>query len=146
MKKYLLVDGHSVIFNWPELRALHNRNRTHARDLLSKQLSELHETSDWLVTLVYDGKQGTTPLGQVKGMVTIYSQEGQTADSIIERLVAQVPDKGRVVVITADQAERNMVESLGAYSHSPEWLAQELAGNGRSWTGTLDQVHQRAKW
>jgi len=146
MKKYLLVDGHSVIFQWPELRALHEQNRNQARAVLSRQLAELHETSDWLVTLVFDGKQGATPSRDFKGMVTLYSQEGQTADSIIERLVAQVEDKKRVVVVTADQAERNMVESLGSFTHSPDWLLQELDLNGRGWSGTLSEVHKRAKW
>lgn len=146
MKKYLLVDGHSVIFQWPELRALHQQNRNQARAVLSRQLAELHETSDWLVTLVYDGKQGISPLTEHKGMVTLYSQEGQTADSIIERLVAQVKDKQRVVVVTADQAERNMVESMGSFTHSPDWLSHELSLNGKDWSGTLSEVHKRAKW
>jgi predicted RNA-binding protein with PIN domain len=146
MKKYLLIDGHSVIFQWPELRALHQQNRNQARAVLSKQMAELHETSDWLVTLVYDGKQGSTPLTEYKGMVTLYSQEGQTADSIIERLVAQVEDRQRVVVVTADQAERNMVESLGAFTHSPEWLFSELGLQAKDWSGTLSEVHKRAKW
>jgi uncharacterized protein len=146
MKKYLLIDGHSVIFQWPELRALHQQNRSQARALLSRQLAELHETSNWLITLVYDGKQGTTPLTEHQGMVTLYSQEGQTADSIIERLVALVEDKQRVVVVTADQAERNMVESLGAFTHSPDWLRQELRLNDKDWSGILSQVHKRAKW
>jgi len=26
--EFLIVDGHSVIFAWPELRALHERRRT----------------------------------------------------------------------------------------------------------------------
>jgi len=146
MKKYLLIDGHSVIFQWPELRALHQRNRNQARAVLSRQLSELHEKSDWLITLVYDGKQGSTPLTKPKGMITLYSHEGQTADSIIERLVAQVPDKQKVIVVTADQAERNMVESLGAFTHSPDWLFNELALNNKDWLGTLSEVHKRAKW
>jgi uncharacterized protein len=146
MKKYLLIDGHSVIFQWPELRALHSQNRSQARTALSRQLAELHETSDWLVTLVFDGKQGSTPLTEPRGMVTLYSQEGQTADSIIERLVAKVEDKQKVIVVTADQAERNMVESLGAFTHSPDWLLQELSLNGRDWMGTLSGVQKRAKW
>jgi uncharacterized protein len=148
MKKYLLVDGHSVIFHWPELRGLHQKNRHQARALLSRELGDLHEKSDWLVTLVFDGKMGTTPEPMVKGMVTLYSQEEQTADSIIERLVAQVKeeDRGRVVVVTADQAERNMVESLGAATYSPDWLRGELRAQGKEWEGVIEAVNKRAKW
>ena len=146
MKKYLLIDGHSVIFQWPELRSLHQKNRNKAREVLSGQLAELHDTSNWLVTLVFDGKMGSSPVAKHRGMVTAYSTAEQTADSIIERLVATVEDKERVVVITADVAERNMVESLGATSYSPDWLRSELKLNERDWLGTFSEVHRRAKW
>lgn len=146
MKRYLLVDGHSVIFHWPELRRLHDKNRTKARETLSAQLAHLHDTSDWLITLVYDGKLGTAPIQPSKGMITAYSTVEQTADSIIERLVASVADKERVVVVTADLAEQNMVESLGAFSHSPDWLRAELGLKEKEWRITLSKVSRSASW
>ena len=57
--RYLLIDGHSVIFAWPDLRKLHDGNRAAARKVLADRLQHLHDTSDWLVTLVLDGKLGT---------------------------------------------------------------------------------------
>lgn len=146
MKRYLLVDGHSVIFYWPELRRLHEKNRSKAREILSAQLAHLHDTSDWLITLVFDGKLGTTPIQPSKGMITAYSTEQQTADSIIERLVASVVDKEKVVVVTADLAEQNMVESLGAFSHSPDWLKAELGHSEKEWRTTLSKVNRGANW
>ena len=37
--RYLLVDGHSVIHSWPELRSLHSRQPTQARRNLIRDLS-----------------------------------------------------------------------------------------------------------
>ncbi|MDR1191219.1 MAG: NYN domain-containing protein [Verrucomicrobiales bacterium] len=144
--RYLLVDGHSVIFHWPELRALHARQPNRCREVLARLLGGLHDTSDWLVTLVFDGKTGTPPLTVTGKMALIYSQEGQTADSIIERLVGQVADPATVSVITADGAERVTVESLGAVAFSPDWLRDELQRADSDWQSTLGQVHKKARW
>src|SRR5476649_2369995 len=89
--RYLVVDGHSVIFAWPDLRALHERNRAAARKALADRLQNLHDTTPWRVTLVLDGKLGTalaSGTSKRTDMVTHYATVDQTADSIIERLVA----------------------------------------------------------
>ena len=57
--RYLVIDGHSVIFAWPDLRKLHDQNRTVARKALIDRLQHLHDTTDWRVTVVLDGKLGT---------------------------------------------------------------------------------------
>jgi predicted RNA-binding protein with PIN domain len=145
-KKYLLVDGHSVIYQWPELRALHARQPNQGREVLVQLLRGLHDTSDWLVTLVFDGKAGPATPAEPGRMALIYSQEGQTADSIIERLVGQAAEPSQVCVVTADGAERLTVESLGALALSPDWLQDELNRVHSDWQTTLGQVHKKAKW
>ena len=145
-KKYLLVDGHSVIYGWPELRALHLRQPNKCREVLIRLLTDLHDSSDWLVTLVFDGKTGPTEPAQPGKLAVIYSKEGQTADSIIERLVGLAPDPARVFVVTADGAERVTVEALGAIAISPDRLTEELDLAGRDLQSALQTVHRRAKW
>src|ERR1700676_3796834 len=89
--RYLVVDGHSVIFAWSDLRALHERNRAAARKALADRLQHLHDTTPWRVTLVLDGKLGTVVASgarQATDMVISYATADQTADSIIERMVA----------------------------------------------------------
>ena len=89
--RYLVVDGHSVIFAWHDLRALHERNRALARKTLADFLRQMHDTTEWRVTLVLDGKLGTVvknPTPKPTDMVICYATADQTADSIIERLVA----------------------------------------------------------
>ncbi|MDR1304056.1 MAG: NYN domain-containing protein [Verrucomicrobiales bacterium] len=144
--RYLLVDGHSVIFHWPELRALHTQNQNQCREVLIRLLSDLHDTSDWLVTLVFDGQAGASPLTVAGKMALIYSRAGQTADSIIERLAGQAADPATVSVITADGAERVTVAATGATVFSPDWLRDELRRVNANWQTTLGQVHKKAKW
>jgi predicted RNA-binding protein with PIN domain len=42
---FLIVDGHSIIFSWPELLALHQRNTAVARDSLVKTLTAYQDVS-----------------------------------------------------------------------------------------------------
>ena len=146
---YLVIDGHSVIFAWPDLRSLHDQNRPAARKALIDRLQHLHDTSEWRVTVVLDGKLGTSlPAGVRKptDMVVSYATADQTADSIIERLVAASGAAKDITVITADEAEKLTVESLGASTASPTWLRKELQMEGASFTDELERVHRSARW
>ena len=54
--RYLIVDGHSVIFAWPELRALHSRRTGAARDELVRRLTQYQDSSGVRVVVVFDGR------------------------------------------------------------------------------------------
>src|SRR5947208_3101147 len=53
---YLIVDGHSVIFAWPDLRKLHARSSSLAREALVKQLRDYQDWTGVRVVVVFDGK------------------------------------------------------------------------------------------
>jgi predicted RNA-binding protein with PIN domain len=147
--RYLVVDGHSVIFAWADLRKLHDQNRPVARKALIDRLRHLHDTTDWRVTVVLDGKLGTAlPAGVRKptDMVVSYATADQTADSIIERLVAASGVAGEILVVTADEAEKLTVESLGAATASPAWLRKLIEMEGMVFTEELGRVHRSARW
>ncbi len=145
--RYLVVDGHSVIFSWADLRALHERNRAAARKELADRLQILHDSTAWRVTLVLDGTHGSAPAPRLPhDMVTVYATADQTADSIIERLVAASGEAERVTVVTADEVERRLVDSLGAATASPTWLREEMARGGADFQDRLGKVHRSAKW
>ncbi len=147
--RYLVVDGHSVIFAWPDLRALHDHNRAYARKVLADRLQQLHDTTSWRVTLILDGKLGTAVASGSKkpyDMVIAYATADQTADSIIERLVASSGVVQEILVITADEVEKLTVESLGAASASPEWLLKMLEQEGSSFADELSRIHRTARW
>jgi len=88
--RYLIVDGHSIIFAWPELRKLHARRSSLAREALIKQLRDFQDWTGMRVVVVFDGKgrrvEGTSEPGDVQ---VFYSRSGQSADAIIERLASR---------------------------------------------------------
>ena len=85
-KPVLIVDGHSMIFQWPDLAAHHLRNPVAARAELVRILDTLRDNSGRHVIVVFDGK-GVRPneAGDPGRVQIFYSKAGQTADSIIVR-------------------------------------------------------------
>ncbi len=146
--QYLVVDGHSIIHAWPSLKRQHQRQPRQAREELIKSLRMLHDTSQWSVTLIFDGRFGTSEIPDHAGFIVRYSKEDQTADSLIEALVAGQPEgnRDRITVITADQAERHAVESMGTLCLSPEWLRLEIEQQLGVFTQVKNSVKREAKW
>ena len=141
--RYLLVDGHSVIHSWPELRGLHSRQPAHARSDLIRQLSNLHDSGRWRVTLVFDGKAGGREEGPKDSLAVLYAPGNATADSIIEKIVQAHAGKGEIGVVTADHAEITAVESFGAFGFSPEWLQDELRVAGEEISDSLRDYRRK---
>lgn len=125
--RYLIVDGHSVIFAWPELRKLHGRRNALARDELIKTLTQYQDASGVRVVAVFDGQGGKASEESAPGGIQVfYSAAGQTADAIIERLVAKYASEHEITVATSDYLEQQTAAAFGAYTVSAEGLRDYL--------------------
>jgi len=130
--RYLIVDGHSVIFAWPELRKLHARRSSLAREALLKQLRDYQDWTGVRVVAVFDGKGNKVDATSDPAEVQVfYSRNGQSADAIIERLASKYAKHYDLVVATSDSMEAETVHACGAESISPEGLRGVL-GNART--------------
>ena len=132
-REYLLVDGHSVIFAWPELRALHVRRMAAAREALVKALTDYQDQSGVRVVVVFDGQGArTTEETEPDRPQVFYAAAGRTADGVIERLVAKYAATHRLVVATSDSLEQQTAISFGAAGCvSAEGLRDVLASAAR---------------
>jgi len=127
--RYLIVDGHSVIFAWPELRRLHARRSSLAREALIKQLRDYQDWTGVRVIAVFDGKGKKVETTSDPGEVQIfYSRSGQSADAIIERLASKYATQYELMVATSDSMEAETVQASGADTISPGGLRGLLAG------------------
>jgi len=126
--RYLIVDGHSVIFAWPELRKLQGRRSALAREALLKQLRHYQDWTDVRVVIVFDGKGKKIDASSEPGEVQIfYSRTGQSADAIIERLASKYAKQFELMVATSDSLEAETVQACGAEWISPEGLRDLLS-------------------
>jgi len=133
LARYLIVDGHSVIFAWPELRKLHARRSSLAREALLKQLRDYQDWTGVHVVAVFDGKgKKIDPTSDPAEVQIFYSRGGQSADAIIERLASKYAKRFELTVATSDSMEAETVHACGAESISPDALRELLASARRA--------------
>lgn len=141
--RVLIVDGHSMIFQWPDLTLQHARRGSAARDVLVRMLTGLQDNTDWHVAVVFDGT-GTKAnnASEPHGIQVFYSKDGQTADSIIERLTAKYANTYDVTVATDDIMERTTVETFGAFAMSAMQLREEIESAGQVMNDRLRKLRR----
>lgn len=141
--RVLIVDGHSVIFAWPEIRKLHTQRTALAREAVVKMLTEYQDSSGVHVVAVFDGKGAkTTEATEPGGIQIFYSGVDQTADDIVERLVAKYASENEITVATSDLLEQQTVNTFGATAISAEAL-RSLLDDARSDLDRRLKQHRR---
>jgi predicted RNA-binding protein with PIN domain len=115
----ILVDGYSLLHNWPELAPGRSRFSAAAREELIQRLTLYQDAVGTPVTIFFDGQTGGTGVASSRPEVEVlYSHSGQTADDMIERATHRFHDYGEVLAVTDDHAERETVLSLGGMAAS----------------------------
>ncbi len=113
----ILVDGYSLLHNWPELAPGHPRHSGRARQELVQVLTRYHDATGTPVTVFFDGARATAGASKRKADAAVeilFSRAGQTADQMIERAAHRFNDYGEVLVVTDDRAEREVVSGMGS--------------------------------
>jgi predicted RNA-binding protein with PIN domain len=112
----ILVDGYSLLHNWPELAPGRPRHSAAAREELIRRLTLYQDAIQTPITIFFDGggaPKGTPATSSMPALEVLYSRRGQTADDMIERAAYRFSPYGEVLAVTDDQAERDTVISLG---------------------------------
>ncbi len=130
MGNYLIVDGYNIIFAWSEFRLVRKDNIEHARIRLVDILTDYAAMVEEKVVLVFDAHLVEGSKEKIESITdkfqVLYTQEGETADSAIERLVSKLASGSRVYVATSDWAEQSMIFGMGAYRITPGELAVKI--------------------
>jgi hypothetical protein len=143
----ILVDGYSLLHNWPELAEGAPRHSEAARDALVEVLTQYQDASGTPVTVFFDGAGGRRrkPKNSSLGAVEIlFSSSGQTADDLIERAAHRFQDYGEVLVVTDDFAERDMVSGFGGSVASCDNFIRMVHGTRADLQEDLEN-HNRAE-
>ena len=125
--QYLIVDGHSIIFSWPQLRKLHARRPSLARERLAKDLRDYQDWTGIRVAVVFDGSgDRITAESDPHDIQVFYARRNQSADAIIERLASKYAGRFEIMVATSDSLVFETVNASGAISISPDSLRKRL--------------------
>ena len=141
----ILVDGYSLLHSWPKLAPGRARHSAAARDELIRRRTLYQDSIGTPATIFFDGAglPACRPTASAPTVVEVlYSRKGQTADQMIERSVHRFGPYGEVLAVTDDQAERDMVISLGG-SASSCWNFIQAVGNALAELGEDIKHHNR---
>lgn len=107
----ILVDGYSLLHNWPQLAPGKPRHSEEARDELIHVLTLYRDATGTPITIVFDGSGPRTKPARPPNpeLEVLYSSGLQTADDIIERVAVRMQKYGEVLAVTDDFKERETV-------------------------------------
>lgn len=117
----ILIDGYSLLHNWPQLAPGRPRHSATARDELIRRLTLYQDAIGTPLTIFFDGNgsgKRTAPEPATSAVEVLYSRAGQTADQMIERATHRFGAFGEVLAVTDDLGERETVISLGGFASS----------------------------
>ena len=117
----VILDGNNV---FEALHLAQARDAAAAEQFLQR-LETVAVSKDWEVIVVFDGHPRFLPR-ETGPLIVRYAPRRKTADTLIERLVYQTPDRTRVIVVTRDRAEANLVLGLGARVWNVQRLLEEI--------------------
>ena len=144
----ILVDGYSLLHNWPELAPGRPRHSAAARDELIRRLTLYRDTIGTPITVFFDGSgpaRGPAEFLSTPELEIIFSRAGKTADDLIERAAHRFQPYGEVLAVTDDHAERDLVVSLGGVASSCFNFIQTIASALADQQRDLGQHNRRER-
>ncbi len=117
----ILIDGYSLLHNWPRLAPGQPRHSAAAREELIRRLTLYRDAIGTPITIVFDGANADSRLSAIEStreLEILYTRTGQTADDVIERATHRFRPYGEVLAVTDDFAERDTVISMGGLASS----------------------------
>jgi hypothetical protein len=130
--KNVFVDGYNVINSWPELKIIKDYSLDGARQKLIEMLQNYASYNGLKIFLVFDAHLLPKSLEKKEKfgeyLVVVFTKEGETADSFIEKRVNNIGRKADVCVVTSDLLEQQVVFQRGATRMSSLEFYHEVKG------------------
>lgn len=112
------MDGYNVISCWSELREIKEYSLDSARQKLVDYLQNYATYKGYKIYVVFDAHMKNGSIQKKEkisdNLIQVFTKEGETADSYIERTVNNIGRKIEVSVITSDSLEQQLIFQRGA--------------------------------
>ena len=131
MKEWLVVDGYNVINSWQDFRKFREENLEHARELLKEKLAEYIAFKGYSGIVVFDAQevQGVASFEKNGALEIVFTNEGETADSWIERRVYDLVIGSGAYRISAREFREEYLLTKKQIAQRSERLARGLGRN-----------------
>ncbi len=115
-EEYLLVDGYNILFAWPELKELADKDTDAARMKLLDLLSNYQGIRQCRIIVVFDAYRVEGHREEIvshHNIHVVYTKEAQTADQYIEKFAHDNQQKYKITVATSDGLQQIIVRGAG---------------------------------
>ncbi|MCK4244205.1 MAG: NYN domain-containing protein [Candidatus Omnitrophica bacterium] len=116
----IIIDGYNLIWAAPELRKkvlkeVKGINLAEGRKALLHFLDLYQRGHPKLdITVVFDGKEEVFPFPSLHQRIKAFYTKGETADSLIKRIVEDEKKPQEILVVTSDKELKGRVKERGA--------------------------------
>lgn len=113
----VFVDGYNVINSWPELNKIKDYSFEAARTKLVEAMQNYSAYNGHKIFIVFDAhmvKGSIEKREKINNVIVVFTKEGETADSFIEKYVNSIGRKSEVCVVTSDSLEQQVTFQRGA--------------------------------
>lgn len=144
MAEYLIVDGYNIIHAWKSLKSTVSQDLEHARIKLIDMMADYKAFRGVYVIIVFDAhmvKGSTGSKEQISGVEVIYTAEGETADSLIEKIAGEFKDSDRVTVATSDWDQQRIVFGRGAVRLSAKELEADVKASRQEVRSRIEDTY-----
>lgn len=130
--KNIFVDGYNVINSWPELKNIKDYSLESARQELIEIVRNYAAYKGYKIFVVFDAHMVNGSMEKKEkfsdNVIIVFTKEGDTADSFIERMINQIGRKFEVCVVTSDSLEQQLIFQRGATRMSSIEFYHEIKG------------------
>lgn len=114
--KYIFVDAYNVINSWKELKKIKDYNLEMSREQLLDILNNYATYNQYRIYVVWctSNRRGRKYRKINDNLIVVFTKEGETADSFIERSINDLGRKIDVSVVTSDSLEQQLIFQRGA--------------------------------
>ena len=116
--KIIFVDGYNVVNSWPNLKNEKDHSFQGTRQNLIDILHNYGVYNDCKIVIVFDAHKVSGSIEKKesinKNITVVFTKDGETADSYIEREVHNLGRKFEVYVVTSDWLEQQTIFQRGA--------------------------------
>lgn len=142
--RWIIIDGYSLLHRDERLKPRSRPDLAGARQRLVRRLEESAGGLAGRITVVFDGRAAGAGEGyESPDVEVIFAPGHQTADTVIERMVADADDPGAITVVTSDLAERHTVAASGAQSMACGDFLELLERRRKDLSDTARRSRQR---
>jgi predicted RNA-binding protein with PIN domain len=130
MQRQYLIDGYNLIYQFPELRKLLERDLESARERLISRLSSFAIEENVEVMVIFDGDT-RIPENSIKrqGVKVVFSKMPEKADPVIKRLIDSKSDSDDMVLVSSDLEIVNYAKLNSVSVVSSRSFANDLTVN-----------------